>query len=153
MKRWRWIGIIASVIWFFGFGVLFWNEYVEEAVAPYSQDLKIGSAIEEWISPGPPDKLPWAGTFKGLRRPAAWRFRRCARLLTSPYRDCVLGLLASRPTHEQFSVNCPDTRYICGRFAHRCSGSYAGQSRHRVADHTTPTPKSAGPTARSVAFL
>ena len=36
MKGWRWIGIIASVIWFFGFGVLFWNEYVEEAVAPYA---------------------------------------------------------------------------------------------------------------------
>src|SRR4029077_580750 len=45
-----------------------------------------------------------------LRRPGAWRFRRCARLLTSPYHDCVLGLLASRTTHEQFSVDCPDTR-------------------------------------------
>jgi hypothetical protein len=48
MKRWRWIGIIASVIWFFGFGVLLWNEYVEEAVAPYSQDVKICSAIKEY---------------------------------------------------------------------------------------------------------
>jgi hypothetical protein len=48
MKRWRWIGIIASVIWFFGFGVLFWNQYVEDAVAPYAQDLKICSAIEEY---------------------------------------------------------------------------------------------------------
>src|SRR6516225_6595423 len=48
MKGWRWIGIAASVIWFFGFGVLFWNEYVEEAVAPYAQDLKICSAIEEY---------------------------------------------------------------------------------------------------------
>src|SRR6185437_11551358 len=45
-----------------------------------------------------------------LPRPAAWRFRRCARLLTSPYRDCVLGLLASRMTHEQFSADCPETR-------------------------------------------
>jgi hypothetical protein len=48
MKRWRWIGIIASVIWFFGFGVLLWNQYVEDAVAPYGQDLKICSAIEEY---------------------------------------------------------------------------------------------------------
>ena len=48
MKGWRWIGIITSVIWFFGFGVLFWNEYVEEAVAPYAQDLKICSAIEQY---------------------------------------------------------------------------------------------------------
>jgi len=48
MKGWRWIGIVASVIWFFAFGVLFWNEYVEEAVAPYAQDLKICSAIEQY---------------------------------------------------------------------------------------------------------
>jgi hypothetical protein len=48
MTGWRWIGIIASVIWFFGFGVLFWNQYVEDAVAPYAQDLKICSAIEEY---------------------------------------------------------------------------------------------------------
>jgi len=48
MKGWRWIGIVASVIWFFGFGVLFWNQYVEDAVAPYAQDLKICSAIEEY---------------------------------------------------------------------------------------------------------
>ena len=48
MMGWRWIGIIASVIWFFGFGVLLWNQYVEDAVAPYAQDLKICSAIEEY---------------------------------------------------------------------------------------------------------
>jgi hypothetical protein len=33
---------------FFGFGVLLWNQYVEDAVAPYAQDLKICSAIEEY---------------------------------------------------------------------------------------------------------
>jgi hypothetical protein len=48
MKGWRRIGIIASVIWFFGFGVLLWNQYVEDVVAPYAQDLKICSAIEEY---------------------------------------------------------------------------------------------------------
>ena len=48
VKGWRWIGIIASVVWLFGFGVLFWNQYVEDAVAPYAQDLKICSAIEEY---------------------------------------------------------------------------------------------------------
>jgi len=48
MKGWRSIGIIGSVVWFFGFGVLFWNQYVEDAVAPYAQDLKICSAIEEY---------------------------------------------------------------------------------------------------------
>jgi hypothetical protein len=48
MKSWRWVGIIASGIWFFGFGVLLWNQYVEDAVAPYARDLKICSAIEEY---------------------------------------------------------------------------------------------------------
>ena len=48
MKGWRRIGIIASVIWFFGFGVLLWNQFVEGAVAPYAQDLKICSAIEQY---------------------------------------------------------------------------------------------------------
>jgi hypothetical protein len=48
MKGWRWIGIIASVIWFFGFGALFWNQYVDDAVAPFAQDLKICSAIERY---------------------------------------------------------------------------------------------------------
>jgi hypothetical protein len=47
-KDWRRIGIIVSVIWFFGFGVLLWNQFVEDAVAPYAQDLKICSAIEEY---------------------------------------------------------------------------------------------------------
>ena len=32
----------------FGFGVLLWNQVVEDAVAPYAQDLKICSAIEEY---------------------------------------------------------------------------------------------------------
>ena len=48
MSGWRLIGIIASVIWFFGFGVLLWNQFVEDAVAPYAQDLKICSAIEQY---------------------------------------------------------------------------------------------------------
>ena len=48
MKGWRRIGIIVSVIWFFGFGVLLWNRFVEDAVAPYAQDLKICSAIEQY---------------------------------------------------------------------------------------------------------
>ena len=48
MSGWRLISIIASVIWFFGFGVLLWNQFVEDAVAPYAQDLKICSAIEEY---------------------------------------------------------------------------------------------------------
>ena len=48
MKGWRRIGIIASVIWFFSFGVLLWNQFVEDAVAPYAQDLKICSAIEQY---------------------------------------------------------------------------------------------------------
>jgi hypothetical protein len=47
MRGWRWIGIVASVIWSFGFGVLLWNQLVEDAVAPYAQDLKICSAIEQ----------------------------------------------------------------------------------------------------------
>ena len=45
MKGWR---RIASVIWFFGFGVLLWNQFVEDAVAPYAQDLTICSAIEQY---------------------------------------------------------------------------------------------------------
>ena len=45
MKGWRRVGIVLSVIWFFGFGVLLWNEFVEDAVAPYAQDVKICSAI------------------------------------------------------------------------------------------------------------
>lgn len=48
MSGWRLIGIIASIIWFFGFGVLLWNQFVEDALAPYAQDLKICSAIEEY---------------------------------------------------------------------------------------------------------
>jgi hypothetical protein len=48
MRGWRLIGIIASVIWFFGFGVFLWNQFVEDAVAPYAQDLKICSAIEQY---------------------------------------------------------------------------------------------------------
>ena len=48
MSGWRLIGIIASVIWFFGFGVLLWNQFDEDAVAPYAQDLKICSAIEQY---------------------------------------------------------------------------------------------------------
>jgi hypothetical protein len=48
MRGWRWIGIVASVIWFFGFGVLLWNQFVEDAVAPYAQGLKICSAIEQY---------------------------------------------------------------------------------------------------------
>jgi hypothetical protein len=31
MKGWRRIGIIVSVIWFLGFGVFLWNQYVEDA--------------------------------------------------------------------------------------------------------------------------
>ena len=38
MRGWRRIGIIVSVIWFFGFGVFLWNRFVEDAVAPYAQD-------------------------------------------------------------------------------------------------------------------
>jgi hypothetical protein len=48
MKGWRRIGIIVSVIWFLGFGVFLWNQYVEDAVAAYAQDLKICSAIEQY---------------------------------------------------------------------------------------------------------
>jgi hypothetical protein len=48
MSGWRLIGIIASIIWFFGFGVLLWNQFVEDALAPHAQDLKICSAIEEY---------------------------------------------------------------------------------------------------------
>jgi hypothetical protein len=48
MSGWRLIGIIASIIWFFGFGVLLWNQFVEDALASYAQDLKICSAIEEY---------------------------------------------------------------------------------------------------------
>jgi hypothetical protein len=48
MRGWRLIGIIASVIWFFGFGVFLWNQFVEDAVAPYAQDLTICSAIEQY---------------------------------------------------------------------------------------------------------
>jgi hypothetical protein len=48
MKGWRWFGIIGSVIWFFGVGVLLWNQFVEDAMAPYAQDLKICSAIEQY---------------------------------------------------------------------------------------------------------
>ena len=47
MKGWRRIGIIVSVIWFLGFGVFLWNQYVEDAVAPYARDLKTCSAIEK----------------------------------------------------------------------------------------------------------
>jgi hypothetical protein len=47
MKGWPRIGIIVSVIWFLGFGVLLWNQYVEDAVAPYARDLKTCSAIEQ----------------------------------------------------------------------------------------------------------
>jgi hypothetical protein len=47
MKGWRRIGIIVSVIWFLGFGVLLWNQFVEDTVAPYALDLKICSAIEQ----------------------------------------------------------------------------------------------------------
>jgi hypothetical protein len=47
MRGWRLIGIIASVIWFFGFGVFLWNQFVEHAVAPYARDLKTCSAIEQ----------------------------------------------------------------------------------------------------------
>jgi hypothetical protein len=48
MRGWRRIGIMASVVWFFGFGVFLWNQFVKDAVAPYAQDLKICSAIEEY---------------------------------------------------------------------------------------------------------
>ena len=48
MKGWRRIGIIVSVIWFLGFGVFLWNQYVEDAVAPYARDLKTCSAIEKY---------------------------------------------------------------------------------------------------------
>ena len=48
MRGWRRIGIIVSVIWFFGFGVFLWNKFVEDAVAPYAQDLQICSAIEQY---------------------------------------------------------------------------------------------------------
>ena len=48
MRGWRRIGIIVSVIWFFGFGVFLWNRFVEDAVAPYAQDLQICSAIEQY---------------------------------------------------------------------------------------------------------
>ena len=36
MRGWRRIGIIVSVIWFFGFSVFLWNKFVEDAVAPYA---------------------------------------------------------------------------------------------------------------------
>ena len=39
---------LFSVIWFFGFRVFFWNRFVEDAVAPYAQDLQICSAIEQY---------------------------------------------------------------------------------------------------------
>jgi hypothetical protein len=45
---WRLIGIIASVILFFGFGVFLWNRSVEDAVAPYARDLRICSALEQY---------------------------------------------------------------------------------------------------------
>ena len=48
MSGWLLIGIIVSVIWFFGFGVFLWNQFIEDAVAPYAQDLKICSAIEQY---------------------------------------------------------------------------------------------------------
>jgi hypothetical protein len=48
MTGWRLIGIIASVISFFGFGVFLWNQSVEDAVAPYAQDLRICSALEQY---------------------------------------------------------------------------------------------------------
>ena len=41
------IGIIVSVIWFRIWSFL-WNKFVEDAVAPYAQDLKICSAIEQY---------------------------------------------------------------------------------------------------------
>ena len=47
MTSWRPIGIIASVISFFGFGVFLWNQSFEDAVAPYARDLKICSALEQ----------------------------------------------------------------------------------------------------------
>jgi hypothetical protein len=46
-RGWRRIGIILSVIWFLGFGVLLWHQFVEDAVAPYTLALKTCSAIEE----------------------------------------------------------------------------------------------------------
>ena len=47
-RGWRLIGIIASVIWSFSFGVFLWNRFVDDAVAPYAQDLMICSAIEQY---------------------------------------------------------------------------------------------------------
>ena len=47
-RGWRRIGIIVSVIRFFGFSVFLWNKFVEDAVAPYAQDLQICSAIEHY---------------------------------------------------------------------------------------------------------
>jgi hypothetical protein len=48
MTGWRLVGIIASVISFFGFGVYLSNQSVEDAVAPYAQDLRICSALEQY---------------------------------------------------------------------------------------------------------
>ena len=53
MKGWRRIGIIASVIWFFGFGVLLWNQFVEGAVAPYGWLIAWGCvALGRWVHRG-----------------------------------------------------------------------------------------------------
>lgn len=46
MKGWRRIGIVLSVIWFFGFGLFLWHELVESEVAPYVVALKACSQIE-----------------------------------------------------------------------------------------------------------
>jgi hypothetical protein len=40
------IGIVLSVIWFFGFGLFLWHELVESEVAPYVVALKACSQIE-----------------------------------------------------------------------------------------------------------
>ena len=48
MRGWLRIGIIVSVIWFFGFGVFLWNKFVEDAVATYAQDLQICWASEQY---------------------------------------------------------------------------------------------------------
>jgi hypothetical protein len=46
-RGWRRIGVVLSVMWFLGFGVFLWHQFVEDAVAPYTVALKTCSAIEE----------------------------------------------------------------------------------------------------------
>jgi hypothetical protein len=48
MTGWWLVRITASVISFFGFGVYLSNQSVEDAVAPYAQDLRICSALEQY---------------------------------------------------------------------------------------------------------